>query len=72
MDQLVEWLMPFWDDWFKSGPDFKTGIIRKPTKFRMTCTTCSGEVRMSIPSGYQEPGILLECDCGKAEQLSVE
>ena len=64
--------MPFWDSWLKSPPDFKTGTLRKPTKFKVACTTCAGEVRMCIPPGYQEPSILLECDCGKAESLSVE
>jgi hypothetical protein len=60
------------DDLFKSKPNFNTGPLRAPTKFRVVCNRCSDEATMSIPPGYQEPSVLVECACGNAESLSVE
>lgn len=64
--------MPFWDSWFDSGSSFNTGDLREPTKFKVICNRCSREAHMSIPSGYQEPSVLFECECKNAESLSVK
>jgi hypothetical protein len=64
--------MSIWDDLFKSGTSFSTGKLKTPTKFKVICNRCSREAQMSIPSGYQEPSVLVECECKNAESLSVE
>ena len=54
----------------KSNKRFKCGPLSEPTKFRFKCS-CGREVKLSIPCGYEEPFVEIECACGKGEVISV-
>ena len=66
--------MPFWDTWFKSGgSSCKSGALRQPKKFQIVCGRCGRKATpMSIPAGYEEPFVAIECECGQGEAVGIE
>ena len=59
-------------DIFKSWPKFNTGALTDPKKFTVTCRGCKGVVKLSIPEGFEQPSVLIECSCRKAEYIYVK